>query len=224
MNQRRAQMVLAMVFAVHGTVSGNFATRVPWIKQHLGLGAGQIGLALLCVALGSFLAVPLAGKLINRFGARAVVRVGLPATTFGLAVPAFMPSFVTLCAVLLLFGVAVGAADAGMKQQAVAVERELPRPIMSGLHGLWSIGTLVGAGIGTAATFTGVDARLHLGALGLTLFAFVIGLAVEVLARFGAPFADRFVPGVLVNWFRRSARARRADGTATAQTRTRSDA
>ncbi len=190
MNQRRAQMVLAMVFAVHGTVSGNFATRVPWIKQHLGLGAGQIGLALLCVALGSFLAVPLAGKLINRFGARAVVRVGLPATTFGLAVPAFMPSFVTLCAVLLLFGVAVGAADAGMKQQAVAVERELPRPIMSGLHGLWSIGTLVGAGIGTAATFTGVDARLHLGALGLTLFAFVIGLGFG-LPRTVNPVAER---------------------------------
>ncbi|MDN5820657.1 MAG: hypothetical protein L0H39_04125, partial [Brachybacterium sp.] len=44
----------------------------------------------------------------------------------------------------------------------------------------------------------------------IPLVAFFIGLLVEVLARFGAPFVDRLVPGVLVNWFRRSARARRA--------------
>lgn len=49
-------------------------------------------------------------------------------------------------------------------------------------------------------------------ALWMPLVAFFIGLMVEVLARFGAPFVDRFVPGVLVNWFRRSARARRTEG------------
>ena len=176
MNQRRAQMVLAMVFAVHGTVSGNFATRVPWIQQHLGLGAGQIGMALLCVALGSFLAVPLTSRLIARFGARAVVRVGLPAVAIGIALPALAPGFIALCGVLLAFGVFVGAADAGMKQQAIAVERQLPHRIMSRLHGLWSIGTLAGAGIGTAATFGELDARIHLGALGVVLLAIVIGL------------------------------------------------
>ena len=46
--------------------------------------------------------------------------------------------------------------------------------------------------------------------------AFFLGLAVEVIARFGAPFVDRFVPGPLVNWFRRSARARRAESAAPA--------
>ncbi|MDN6401311.1 MAG: hypothetical protein L0K01_12820, partial [Brachybacterium sp.] len=45
----------------------------------------------------------------------------------------------------------------------------------------------------------------------MPLVAFFIGLLVEALARCGAPFVDRFVPGLLVNWFRRSARARRAD-------------
>lgn len=47
-------------------------------------------------------------------------------------------------------------------------------------------------------------------ALWMPLVAFFLGLMVEVMARFGAPFVDRFVPGVLVNWFRRSAQARRA--------------
>lgn len=191
MNQRRAQMVLAMVFAVHGTVSGNFATRVPWIQQHLGLGAGQIGLALLCVALGSFLAVPLASRLIGRFGARAVVRVGLPSIAVTIALPALMPNFIALCAVLLVFGVVVGAADAAMKQQAIAVERELPRRIMSRLHGLWSIGTLAGAGMGTAATFSGLDARIHLGALGLLLLAFVVGLGFALPHTITPPTAPR---------------------------------
>lgn len=180
MNQRRAQMVLAMVFAVHGTVSGNFATRVPWIQQHLGLGAGQVGLALLCVALGSFLAIPVAGRLINRFGARTVVRVGLPAIAVGIALPALMPGFTALCALLLVYGVAVGATDTAMKQQAISVERELTKPIMSSLHGLWSIGTLLGAGMGTAATFAALDARIHLGALGVVLLVTSIGLGLAL--------------------------------------------
>ncbi|WP_158645705.1 MFS transporter [Stackebrandtia albiflava] len=168
-----------MVFAVHGTVSGNFATRVPWIQQHLSLGAGEIGLALLCVALGSFLSIPLAGRLVRRFGPRPVTRVSLLALCLGLATPAVMPDFGTLCAVLLVYGAAAGASDAAMKQQAIAVERDLERPIMSRLHGLWSIGTLIGAGIGTAATFAALDARIHLAAVGgaLAVLAAVVVVA-----------------------------------------------
>lgn len=70
-----------------------------------------------------------------------------------------------------------------------------------------------------------VDAEMgFLGAMGVSMslaawmpvVAFLLGLAVEVIARFGAPFVDRFVPDPLVNWFRRSARARRAGSAAPA--------
>lgn len=53
---------------------------------------------------------------------------------------------------------------------------------------------------------------VHMGlAVWMPLLAFVIGAVIEAISQFGAPFVDRFVPGFLVNWFRRSARARRTE-------------
>src|SRR5213079_1458981 len=52
---RRARYAVAAVFAVHGAVTGSFATRVPWIQDHAGVSAGQLGLALAFPALGAAL-------------------------------------------------------------------------------------------------------------------------------------------------------------------------
>ncbi len=71
---KRARYAVAAVFAVHGAVTGSFATRVPWIQDHAGVSAGQLGLALAFPALGASLAMPLAGRITHRFGARAALR------------------------------------------------------------------------------------------------------------------------------------------------------
>lgn len=178
MKQRRAQYAVAIVFAVHGTVSGNFATRVPWIAERLDLGAGALGLALLTPALGSVLAMPLAGKLVHKHGGRAVTQTAVAAYTAALALPAFMPSLAALCVALLGFGLAAGAADVAMKAQGSSLERMGGRPIMSRLHGMWSIGTLTGAGIGAIATFGHIDARLHLAWIAVALL--IVGSATGV--------------------------------------------
>ena len=75
---RRAHLTMRASFAVHGAVQGTFATRIPWIKDHLGLSAGALGLALACPAVGSSLLMPLAGRLMHRYGSRTALRVLLP--------------------------------------------------------------------------------------------------------------------------------------------------
>lgn len=153
---------IAIVFAIHGIISGSFASRVPWLTSQLDLSAGQLGLALLCPALGSAIVIPFGGKVVAAFGGRAVTRVSIMVYSGLLALPAFMPNIGVLCAALLLFGIFAGLSDVAVKAQANALENEMGRSIMSRLFGVWSIGTLIGASIGTVATFAYLDARLHL--------------------------------------------------------------
>ncbi|WPP28714.1 MFS transporter [Streptomyces sp. CL7] len=171
---RRARYAVAAVFAVHGAVTGSFATRVPWIQDHAGVSAGQLGLALAFPALGASLAMPLAGGISHRFGARNALRGLLALWTLALVLPALAPNLLTLCLALFVYGATAGMSDVAMNALGVEVENRLDRSIMSGLHGMWSVGAVVGSAAGTLAAHLGSDARLHhaLAAAVLTVVGF----------------------------------------------------
>ncbi|MEV0978466.1 MFS transporter [Streptomyces sp. NPDC049915] len=158
---RRARYAVAAVFAVHGAVTGSFATRVPWIQEHAAVGAGQLGLALAFPALGASLAMPLAGRISHTFGARNALRGLIALWTLSLTLPSLAPNLLTLCLALFVYGATAGMADVAMNALGVEVENRLGRSIMSGLHGMWSAGALVGSAAGTLAAHLGADARLH---------------------------------------------------------------
>ncbi|BAU81902.1 major facilitator superfamily transporter permease [Streptomyces laurentii] len=158
---RRARYAIAAVFCVHGAVTGSFATRIPWIQEHADVGAGQLGLALAFPAIGASLAMPLAGAISHRLGARTALRGLLALWTLALTLPSLAPNVYTLCAALLVFGATAGMSDVAMNALGVETETRLGRSIMSGLHGMWSAGALIGSAAGTLAAHLGADARLH---------------------------------------------------------------
>ncbi|MCF3964800.1 MFS transporter [Streptomyces fuscigenes] len=158
---RRARVALAVVFCAHGAVTGSFATRVPWIQDHTGIGAGQLGLALAFPAFGSLLAMPLAGRIAHRLGARAALRILLAAWTLSLALPSLAPNLPVLCAALFVYGASSGMSDVVMNGIGVETENRLGKSIMSGLHGMWSAGALLGSAAGALAADIGAGARLH---------------------------------------------------------------
>ncbi|MFB7274505.1 MFS transporter [Streptomyces sp. NPDC056244] len=158
---RRARIAVAAVFCVHGAVTGSFATRIPWIQDHAGVSAGQLGLALAFPAIGASVAMPLAGTVSHRFGARTALRGLLALWTLALTLPALAPNLITLCLVLFVFGATAGMSDVAMNALGVEVENRLDKSIMSGLHGMWSTGALIGSAAGTLAAHVGADARLH---------------------------------------------------------------
>ncbi|WP_405891662.1 MFS transporter [Streptomyces sp. NBC_01527] len=172
---RRARIAVAAVFTVHGAVTGSFATRVPWIQEHTGVSAGQLGIALAFPAIGASLAMPLAGAISHRFGARTALRGLLAMWTLALVLPSLAPNLLTLCAALFVYGASAGMSDVAMNALGVEVENRLDKSIMSGLHGMWSVGALIGSAAGTVAAHTGADARLHhiLAAVGLTVLGLV---------------------------------------------------
>ncbi|MBZ6257313.1 MFS transporter [Streptomyces olivaceus] len=158
---RHARYAVAAVFAVHGSVTGSFATRVPWIQEHAGVSAGQLGLALAFPALGASVAMPLAGRVSHRFGARTALRGLLALWTLALVLPSLAPNLLTLCLALFVYGASAGVSDVAMNALGVETENRLDKSIMSGLHGMWSAGALIGSAAGTLAAHLGTDARTH---------------------------------------------------------------
>ncbi|GAA2580907.1 MFS transporter [Actinomadura fulvescens] len=160
---------LVLVFALHGAVAGSFATRIPWIQDRLDLSPGVLGVALLCPSIGALTGMPMASRLAHRLGERLAIRLLLAAWCAVLALPALAPAPVWLCGAMLLFGLTAGMSDVVMNAQAVRLERHLGRSIMSGLHGMWCVGSLAGGAAGMLAAHLEIDARAHLGTAALVL-------------------------------------------------------
>jgi predicted MFS family arabinose efflux permease len=158
---RRARVATATIFAVHGAVMGSFAARLPWVAGHVGVGAGGLGIALLMPGVGGMLAMPASGRLVHRHDLRSLTRVLILAWCAALLLPALPTSLVLLCLVLVLYGAAAGLSDVAMNAHAVVVEQRYGRSVMSGMHGWWSVGGLVGSAVAAGALRVTADARLH---------------------------------------------------------------
>ena len=102
---------------------------------------------LLCLGAGSLMAMPVTGLLASRFGCRVVVLVSGAFVCLVLPGLAMAPTPMLLGATLFAFGAALGTLDVAMNVQAVIVERESGGALMSGFHGLFSVGGFIGAGL-----------------------------------------------------------------------------
>ncbi|RMH57454.1 MAG: MFS transporter, partial [Deinococcus-Thermus bacterium] len=150
MNQNllRARLAIYLVFFVCGLLVAAWVSRIPAIKQNLGLSTGELGLILLSAPLGLVLAMPLTGGLIAHLGSRPVLVASALANCLALPLLALAGSGGLLALALFAFGFANAAMDVSMNAQAVEAERRLARPIMSGFHAFFSLGGLVGAALG----------------------------------------------------------------------------
>ncbi|MBS2533378.1 MFS transporter [Catenulispora sp. NF23] len=152
---------VATVFATHGAASGTFASRLPWLSDHLQLSAGKLGIALLMTSIGAITTMPFAGRAVARFGTGTVARTLICVNVAVLVAAAWMPSLLTLAACTIVMGAVAGTSDMAMNAQGILVEKRLGRSIMSGLHGTWSTGVLVAAMAGSLAAHQHIDARVH---------------------------------------------------------------
>jgi MFS family permease len=158
---RGAYLAVASAFLIHSTVSGTWAPRLPAIKESLDLSDGELGTALVGLAIGLVVGTRVAGAPIDRFGSRPVMLAGFPVLAATLLLPGLAGSAVALFLALLVLGVASGALDVAMNAQGIEVERRLGRPILSGLHGLWSVGLGLGAGVAALAAAVDADPLEH---------------------------------------------------------------
>ena len=143
---RREQWATRAVFLVAGLAMAAWAPLVPFAKARVGVEDGALGLLLLCLGLGSIVAMPITGVLASRFGCRAVIVVSTLALAAVLPFLALVDTVPALAVALAVFGASVGTVDVAMNIQAVMVEKDSGRNMMSGFHGLFSLGGILGAG------------------------------------------------------------------------------
>ena len=174
---RVARLAVAAVFFLDGAGFANWVVRIPAVQDRLGLGVGALGVALLGVAVGALIAMPLTGRVVGRRGSRPVTRLAALVFAATLALPPFAPNLPLLALALVALGAANGALGVAMNAQAAAVEREYGRPIMASFHALFSLGGLVGAAVGGSVAAHGVGPAPHLAgaALALALAAIAVG-------------------------------------------------
>lgn len=177
-----ARIAVTVVFVIHGALFASWTAHIPHIKAALHITDTQLGLALLGAPVGSVSAMLVAGVTLTLLGSRLVVRVtiigyGLAGILVGLA-----RSLPELFLALALWGLFQGALDVSMNTQAVTVERALGRPIMGTLHGSWSIGALIGAGIGVLAVAIGAVLSMQLLILGIPAVLGASWLGARLLA------------------------------------------
>lgn len=167
-NTPASRLSTRIAFLVAGFGIACWAPLVPLVKLSLSIDEGNLGLLLLCLGIGSLLAMMTTGVLASRFGAKPVILIG----GFGLSL--FLPLLTmtntthSLAITLFFFGASLGFLNVAMNIHAVEVEKDSSKPLMSGFHGLFSVGGFIGAALMTSLLSIGFDPKIS--ALGCSVF------------------------------------------------------
>ncbi|MFF7400788.1 MFS transporter [Streptomyces murinus] len=169
------RVAITAFFALDGFIFSGWVVRIPDIKHQTHASAGALGLALLGVSAGAVLTMMLTGRLCRRYGSHPVTVVWMVVLALSVALPPLTHSAPALGAVLLVFGAAYGGVNVAFNSAAVDLVAAVRRPIMPSFHAAFSLGGMVGAGVGgLVAGF--LSPTRHL--LGIT----VLGLLVTAAA------------------------------------------
>ncbi|MGH2464080.1 MAG: MFS transporter, partial [Candidatus Limnocylindrales bacterium] len=169
------RIAVTAVFIAHGLLFAAWTAHIPDVKAHLGLTDGTLGFALAGPPIGSVSAMLAASWLLPRLGSRRIVQVALVGSCVAAPLVGLTGNLATLFVALFAWGAFQGTLDVAMNTQAIAIERTGRQVLMSGLHGTWSIGSFVGAGIGALAVVAGISLSLQQLVLG-TIALLVAGL------------------------------------------------
>ncbi|MFC7017270.1 MFS transporter [Streptomyces viridiviolaceus] len=171
----RLRTALTAFFALDGFVFAGWVVRIPAIKEQTGASASALGLALLGVSAGAVVTMTLTGRLCRRFGSHPVTVACAVLLCLSVALPPLTHSALALGVVLLVFGSAYGGINVAFNSAAVDLVAALRRPIMPSFHAAFSLGGMVGAGLG-AIVAGWLSPAQHLAALTVT------GLLVTLVA------------------------------------------
>lgn len=178
----RATWSTRLIFLVSGIGMSAWAPMVPYAKSRLGLDDAQLGLILLVFGGGSMASMPFVGWLTHRYGNRRVIVASGLLLCLALPALALAPSAIALTAALAYFGVMLGVVDVAMNAHAVEVEKLDGRVLMSGFHGLFSVGGLTGAALMSALLAIGLPLAWSAVAVAALLVALVLFLRGGLLA------------------------------------------
>lgn len=156
-NNVTSAMATRIIFFLAGFITATWAVIVPFARANTGVDEAQLGTLLLCLGVGALIAMPVTGWLTSRFGCRRVILVAVALIVISTPWLAVLSDPLLLALALLVFGIGIGVTDCAMNIQAILVEKQAAKPVMSGFHGMYSVGGIAGAGFMTLLLAMGVS-------------------------------------------------------------------
>lgn len=167
-----------------GFATAAWAPLIPFAQQRLHFNHADFGLLLLCGGLGAMLAMPATGKIVQRIGCR--VPIGFALLLLAVLLPSLslwsMPLMMAIT--LFLFGTAAGSLGVALNIQAVVVEKNSLKSLMSGFHGMASLGGLAGALTITALLALNISSVIS---------AFAVSLLLVIIVFLSVPYSIKAV-------------------------------
>lgn len=144
----RARVAVSIAFLLLGAGPGLWAVHIPIVQERLGISPAILGLALLVMAGGAVLAMPIMGWAVGHIGSRIPTAAGMMLYTATIPLPILAGNVSFFFIALFFFGLLMGSLDVVGNVQAAEVEVLRGKPTMSSFHAFFSIGGLGGALVG----------------------------------------------------------------------------
>lgn len=149
-------------FFAAGALFATWGVQVPMVKAHHGLSEQTLALAMLAAGLGSITGLTQAGRIVGRLGPRNVALMTGLVAALAITLLLATTQYAALLLLMFTFGITASLFDVAVNVAASEIERQANRPLMSGFHGLFSLGGMAGAGLGSAMQGLGVSPTMHL--------------------------------------------------------------
>lgn len=146
--QNKLYFSIAWVFACLNIVEGTWVLYIPYVKRHLSLDNGEVGVALFFIALGTLTMIPLATKITSVLGLGKTTFLSICFLSITLLFPILSSSYVLLCITGYIMGLGIGITDIAMNALVSEVEKRDKVFFMSVSHGFFSLGGVISGGIG----------------------------------------------------------------------------
>ncbi|MFF0223763.1 MFS transporter [Streptomyces sp. NPDC004629] len=162
---RRRRRSLFVFFFIPGIAMSSWVTRTPDVRDRLGASTAEMGLVLFGLSVGSMIGILCSGRLVARYGSRPVIGLGtclVIASTAVIAAGSYLSSAGVVTAGLFTFGAGMGSGEVAVNIDGADVERVTRSTVLPTLHGFFSLGTVIGAVAGMAATAGRFPTHWHL--------------------------------------------------------------
>ena len=188
-HDRRALRAVAVQFWINGVVFASFLPRLPEIRDRVGVDLGRLGLLLTLGTLGGFVGSWLSGPMAERLGTKTMITIGSGGLIVSLPIIGLADTQIVLLLGLVLMHLFDVVTDVGMNLQGSWLSARRHAPVMNRLHGLWSLGTVVGGLAATVVAAQGLSIRTHLLVVALILLATFVYVVPGLLAVDESPTA-----------------------------------
>ena len=167
-------------FFVYSFCMGSMFPRLPDIQQAMGVGEGQLGLALIGSAVGTLISLTFAGRFLEAVGYRRVLLAAIPLLSVFYALSMWAQGPLMFFLLLVPVGLTIGCIEVIINIEADRVEHAIGRRIMSRAHAFWSLGFFAAGLVGSFIAQSGLSPQIHL----MLMIPVILVVTLVLLGRF----------------------------------------